>query len=117
MVMNKKEQSEMDELRKQLYIARALRFTEFVEKDVSPDDWSKLTIGWTYNAYNGKVSESCSTTNYHAIGRTDKTNTQRGIEMYSTELLAYKALRYEMEQKFANELSEIDKKIDELKKR
>lgn len=113
MAMNKKEQAELEELRKQLAIAKAFRFTEPVERDVQPpESYSALATGWVYNEYNCMVSVACSNSVHHAVGRTDKTNTQRPISMYSSKLLALKGLRNALEQKYAKALADIDAQIE-----
>lgn len=115
MAMTKKEIAEMQSLRIQLDMALAFRFTEHVEKDVHPPKgWNELSTGWVYNAYNKNVTVACSSSIYHGIGRVDETNAQKPIRMYSSKLKAYKALRYELERKFAEELAGIDRIIKDL---
>lgn len=115
MAMNKKEIELMENLKEGLLIAKAFRFTDKVITDVFADDWRELTIGWSMNSYTKRVEQSCSTTNFHARGRIDKTTTQGSLAMYSSELLALQAMRNELEERFSKELAEVDKKIEALK--
>ena len=112
MAMNKKEQAEMADLKHQLALARAFRFTEPVEKDVPPpapeSKFGELSIGWTYILGRKEVFVACSSITGHSIGRTDETRSQRPMQLYSTKLLALKGLRHEMEQVYAKELARID---------
>lgn len=115
MAMTKKEQAEMEDLKRQLAIAKAFRFTNPVNKDVAPPSggWgSTLSTGWVFNSYTKKVDVACSSQVHHAIGKTDKTSTQNPIWMFSSKLLALKALRHDLERKFAEELANIDKMIE-----
>lgn len=113
MAMNKKEQQEMASLREELRVAKALRFTDTVNKDIPhPAYDAGLTLGWDFNAYSGAVKPCCSTSSYHGWGRTDKTDSQRGIAMFSTKLLALKGLRNALERKFAKELADVDEQIE-----
>jgi hypothetical protein len=112
--MTKKEQAEMDELRNQLAKAKAFRFTEQANEDVMPPSgFEKLSTGWLFNAHSKRVDVACSSSTGHAWGQNDRTTTQQPRRLYSTKLLALKALRYELEQKFAAELAEVDKRIQE----
>lgn len=118
--MTKKETAEMDSLRDQLLIARALRFTEEVNPDVMPPDYNSrhdaLSTGFSFIAYAGFGGDStavgCSSSSYHARGRTDKTTSQGATMLYSTRLLALRGLRHEVEKEVAKRLAAIDKQIE-----
>ena len=117
MAMTKKEQEEVRELKRRLSILAALRWTEAVEEDVPIPDWktgNELSTGWL-TGYAGSdrpsVEEGCSSPSFHARGRTDKTTSQRPTRLYSTKLLALKALRHEMELFFAEKLATVDIQI------
>jgi hypothetical protein len=118
MSMTKKELAEREELRRQLRLARAFRFTEKVERDVPPPETSSsfgaLTKGFLYNAYHNswRVEPACSSCVSHAFGRDDKTDSQQPCSLYSTRLLALKALRNDAEQQCAKWLAEIDTEIE-----
>lgn len=113
--MNKKEQAEIEELRNQLRIAKAFRFTEKVEPDVPiPELFSReLSKGFSFNSYTGEISRACSSSISHSVHNDEKTTTQCPRCLYSTRTLALKAMRYEMEQRFAKELADVDKQIEQ----
>lgn len=120
MAMNKKELARMAELEKELREAKALRFTELVEKDIPVPKWNESSSGFIFNAYLMNVSPAWSNSVHHGIGyATEKEHrasrssaSQRGIEMYSTRLLALRAMRNVVEQKAAAELAKIDLAIE-----
>jgi hypothetical protein len=92
----------------------ALRWTEPVLPDVMPpkggDDLSK---GFLHNSYSMRAEPACSSSVYHGIGRNDKTTSQGTRHLYSTRLLALKAMRHEVENEAAKKLHEIDKLIEQ----
>jgi len=111
--MNKKEQEEMEQLKTKL----ALKFTEQVNPDIKPSEvYDTIVNGYLYNSYSKRVVKSCTTKISHSFGNWDKTTTQGSRNLYSTEILAYKAMRSELERSFASQLREIDKKIESLEK-
>ncbi len=120
-MMNKKEQAEMDSLRDQLRIAKALRFTEDVLPDVMAplpsEPGHRLTKGYLIAAYAGwdgdKVVPACSSSVYHNFGSQEKTSSQGSRALYSTRLLALRGLRHEVEKQVASRLASIDKKIEQ----
>lgn len=114
--MNKKEK----ELLEAALTAAALRVTADVETDVPPpscgESGMRLSTGWMYigeRSDYAKVEPACSSAVYHGIGHTDKTTTQRPIHLYSTKLLALKALRREVEKDCAKRLRKVDRMIEE----
>ena len=117
-MMNKKEQAAMDELRKQLLLAKALRWTSKVNPDVPIPNGSYgqiLSKGWLYNAYLGgpRVDVACTNSVHHAFGDNTKTTSQNPRELYSTKVLALKALRHEIEKQCASILAGIDLQIEQ----
>ncbi len=114
--MNKKEQAEMGQLRKELALARSLHFTEVVKPDVMPPTSFEMPLskGFTFNSYGVSVSPACSSSIGHSPHRDTKTDRQGPTPLYSTALLAWKALRNELEIKFANELVGVDERIEQL---
>lgn len=118
--MNKKETAAFEQLQQELRLAKALRFTEPVSADVPPpssnERGSRLTVGYDYagaaGTAGGRVEVACSSSNCHALGRTDKTTSQGSRALYSTKLLALRALRNEIEQGCAARLAAIDKQIE-----
>ena len=118
MAMNKKEQAEMESLRNQLRLAKALRFTEPHLPDVPiPSVYSDgLSKGFLFCASEGamRVEPACSSSVGHAMGQDKRTTTQGGRRLYSTELLAWQACRNEVEQKCAEWLAKVDEHIERL---
>lgn len=115
MAMTKAEKARMAELEHQLRLAKAMKFTDPVAPDVlPPEKWGELSTGWTFNSYSESVTTACSSTTSHAIGHTDKTNSQRPIRLYASEVLALRGLRNELERKYAESLAKIDRRIEEL---
>jgi hypothetical protein len=114
MSMTKKELAEVERLKTLL----ALRFTPDISPDIpkpeSGQGESKIVNGWSFNAYSRRVYKSCSSVVYHGTDKWDKTESQHPIEQYSTPLLAYKAMRREVEKECARNLRDIDRKIEEL---
>ena len=111
MSMTKKETAEVESLRRELSIVAALRWTEQVLPDIPVPVRNRLTKGWL--AGYDRVDIACSSCVFHAYGRNDKTTTQQPVALFSTKLLALKALRYEMERRFAEQLANIDRQIAE----
>ena len=117
MAMNKKEKQLLEDLQDKLRLAKALRWTEEVLPDVSPpaleDNFGALSTGFSMNSYSQRVVEACSSSCSHGLDRTDRTNSQGSRHLFSSKLLAFKAMRWEIELKCAKELSQIDKLIEQ----
>ena len=107
--MNKKDQQMVEALKTKL----ALRFTETIRADVLIPIDDKIVNGYSYNSYNTRVEKSCSSGFFHSIGKWDKTDAQRSINQYSSRLLALKAMRNELEFRYAFELRQVDLMIEE----
>jgi len=118
MAMNKKEQAEMERLKTDLLIAKAMRFTDKVEPDLMPPKSLSegLVKGFLYNSYSPRVERSCTSSVHHSFGSDEKTSTQNPKCLYSTELLAWKACRNAMEEEFAKKLAGVDLIIERLSK-
>ncbi|RTL26402.1 MAG: hypothetical protein EKK55_07885 [Rhodocyclaceae bacterium] len=124
MAMTKKEREELESLREQLRIAKALRFTEPVERDVMPPEKSGMTTGWDFNDYTALVdgynfiSELWSKAVSHgSMPYREFRGSQGCVRLFSSKLLALRACRHAVEQKAAKRLADIDKMIeDELAK-
>ena len=96
----------------------AMRRSEKVERNLlPPKDFRELSRGWDFNAYRDyeSVFKACSSSMSRGEGW-EQTTSQDSRSLYSTELLATKALRYEMAEMFAEKLAKVDQKIDELSK-
>jgi len=115
MAMNKKEQAMVEDLK----VMCALHFTNKVELDVEiPEPFAnELSKGFVMNEYSFRVTKACSSSLGHNTSGDDRTTSQEGIKLYSTELLALKAMRNAIELKCARELRKIDimieKELDE----
>jgi hypothetical protein len=118
-MMNKKEQAEVAELRRQLAIARALRFTDPIEPDLGiPDSFQRVVNGWDFHipAVDGlRVEKACASSISHSWGNWDKTTTQGPCRLYSTELLAAMAARSVLAMNCAEALAKADAKIEALR--
>lgn len=116
MAMSKAEAKAMADLKEELLVAKAFRFTEEVKPDIPKPSYSSpdgLTVGWSEWHHEGVRAEpSCSSSVYHAVGRTDRTTTHDGIAQYSTKLLALRAGRHHLEKKYARTLATVDKQIE-----
>jgi hypothetical protein len=71
--------------------------------------------GFIYNLIG--VMAACSSHNAHAFGTTSLPKIKGGMELYSTRLLALKAMRHAAEKQFARELAAIDRSIEKEKQK
>lgn len=114
MTMTKKEREQLE----RALTASALRATSKVLPDVQPPAGSGMSVGWLYSGEAGDypgVDVACSSSVFHGRGCTDRTTTQGRRALYSTKLLALKALRHEVELDCARRLRRIDIMIEEEK--
>jgi len=111
MAMNKKEQAMVEDLK----VRYALRFTDTVKLDVEIPDYStnELSKGFLMNSYALRVTPACSSPSGHSSTGNDRITSQNGVKLYSTKLLALKAMRNELEYRLAKELRKIDIMIEE----
>ena len=126
MAMNKREKAAFQRLE----ILAALRWTPKVDPDL-PIPTEGHTQGWRASVLtsssgdavttviDGSVRRSWSEPNRNGHGEhTEESRLYaggwRGVALYSTELLAWKALRHGLELEYAANLSRIDKRISEL---
>lgn len=125
MAMTKKEREYVANLERQLRLSKALRWTEQVKKDVPPPSSSTImgrqfTTGYLFNAHRNTdaVYEAWSSTVYHGSGKPPAEGqrlyaaSQEPVHLFSTKLLALKALRNEIERMTAEKLADIDERID-----
>lgn len=113
MSMNKKEQAEFDAAKKAVIVARALNWSEPVERDI-PVPQNGESKGFTFNIYSAEVMFALSSSANHATSRDGfpkKTSSQRPMNLFSTKLLALKALRHAVEKECAEKLASIDMQI------
>lgn len=84
---------------------------EQVERDLNPPDgYGELTRGWDFNSHTQQVYKACSSAVSHGHGW-EKTNSQRPVRLFSTEILAMKALRNAVYAEMVRRLADIDMKI------
>lgn len=113
--LSKKKQAELLRLERESRIRAALHWTEVAEgPDVQPPTgFNELATGYMFNVYSLRVDSACSSAASHAIGRTDKTTSQRSLALFSTRLRALRALRNAAERRCAEQLADIDRMIEE----
>lgn len=114
MAMTKKEKAEFEAAILQAKTLAALRWTEPVAPDLPVPKSFEKTSGWHFNDYNKSVMQMWSESVSHGHG-TERDRTisgrQGGKALYSTELLALKALRHAVEREAAAALLKIDDTI------
>lgn len=109
-MMNKKEQAYVAELETRL----ALRFTDPVEPDVLPTDYTTKRVGYSFNAYSKEAYLAWTTTHAHGTGDGSSrmmSGSQGDTPLYSSRKRALQALRCALEQQYAKELYRIDQLI------
>jgi len=112
MPMTRAEKAEMQFLRDQLALERALRWTAAVEPDVPPPDGVTVTRGWLplgEQSDRPRVEIACSSAVFHGIGT--HITSQGARSLYSTRLLALRGLRHQVEVHVAGILARIDAQI------
>ena len=117
MAMTKKEKAAMDAAILRAETLAALRWTGPVLPDVMPPSGGGYSEGWDYDAYSKRVWfgwRGCVT---HGDGPAPKDGkhpyvwSQQSRCMFSTRLLALRALRHEEEKRCADDLLKIDRQI------
>lgn len=117
MAMNKKEQTQLQKFMDEAVINRALRWSDYeILPDVPPPTGSGYVNGWSYNSHSLRVYKSWSGSVTHGDGHAEtdvrpSSGSQRGISQYSTSTLALKAMRRDMENRFARRLADVDQMI------
>lgn len=79
----------------------------FLPDIAPPENGTKLSTGWMYNAYTRSVEIACSSSIHHAIGRNDKTTSQKPRHLYSSKHGALMAMYNVLEKHFSKELQDI----------
>jgi hypothetical protein len=106
----------IEELNEAALVRSALRWTDPVKPDVAPPSAKAprgtLSTGWHPYVTHG-IHKACSSSTEHAIGCADHTTMKHPIWLYSTRILALKALRYAAEMEAARRLAYIDEQICE----
>ena len=117
MAMTKKEKAAMDAAILRAETLAALRWTGPVLSDVMPPSGGGYSEGWDYNAYSKRVWLGWRGCVSHGDGPAPKdgkhpyVGSQQSRCMFSTRLLALRALRHEKEKMAAAELLKIDRQI------
>jgi hypothetical protein len=117
MAMSKKERAEFDALLDELRLVAALRWTEPVAPDVPTPKGNELSRGYLpigVMSDSARVTEACSSSVNHGLDH-QKTSTQQPRALYSTRLLALKALRHQIEIDCAQRLARVDRQIEALR--
>lgn len=114
MAMNKKEAAEMEELRRELRIARALRWPDTPPPEPMPvPKGSETVMGWVAYGSASAVDEAWSQSMRHGRGRDpEQSGSQRGIRLHRTKLDALLNLRAAKTREFAEHLASLDAQIE-----
>ena len=121
MAMTKKERAEFDALILKAETLAALRWTNPVSRDVPPPIGGGVySEGWDFNVSGKNVWQAWSAQTCHGRGLAPKGNerynsaSQNCCHLFSTEAMAFSAMRREIEDRAAADLLGIDKKIISL---
>ena len=111
MAMTKKEREALEAAK----ACAALRWTDGAQKDVPPPVGSEESSGYCFNEARGQAYAAWSTSMIHGEGetRSDPYASRGAIGLFSTRLLALKAMRHAAETKAANRLRAIDRMIED----
>lgn len=117
MAMNKKEKAEFEAAKKEALVNRALRWSDVVSRDVAPPAGGALerAIGYDFNEYSVETFRAWTSCVSHGKGHPEKgqwlSGSQRPRSLYSSPLLALKAMRNAVEMESAEKLARIDAQI------
>lgn len=120
MAISKKLQAEIDDLKRQVAVNRALRWSDYPSKpDLPPPEpgsGGKETRGWRARFYAStsapchQVGKAMSSSVYHGHNW-NKTDSQGPMSLFSTRLKALQALRRQAEEWCAKYLADVDAEI------
>lgn len=122
MAMTKKERKEFDDAIEHARRLGALRWTSPVARDVPQPSTFEYSSGYDYNAYSLRTNKAWSSSVSHGDGDAPKPGegyrsaSQGARRLYSSELLALKAMRCEIETEGAIKLAAVDAMIAEASK-
>lgn len=72
-----------------------------------------VSMGWDFNSYQSpRVEKACSSSIGHDFGNWKGTTTQQPRALFSTKLLALRAMRHEIEMEACRKLRAVDKMIE-----
>jgi len=107
MAMTKKEKADFEKILFRANTLAALRWTDEIMPDISRSDATgTVTCGWDY------FTESLFTVDRVEQRRSDTYRSTGGINLFSSELLALKALRHAVEKECAARLYRVDRLIE-----
>jgi hypothetical protein len=119
MAMTKSERAEMERLRNDLALARALRWPDYKPEHIDPAEarrgigFSDIVPAWSFNAYSLRVEHGCFSSLYHSTYDPTKTTTQgQGGPWFPTMRDALMALRVAKTIEFAKTLAQLDRQIE-----
>ena len=113
MPMTKREKEELELLKLEVILHKAMFVSDLIEPDVPPPlGGEPMTVGWTYNEHSMRILPACSTSISHGLDQTDKTTSQRPLALYSTRKLANRALRGVLSRRYAMHLLQLDRRIE-----
>ena len=118
MAMNKAEREELERLKQEVALAKALRFSALPAPVLIPPPDSGTTTGWIMNSYYfGSVEQAWSESDAHGFGLKSgvQTGSRDGISLYRSKLDAYVGLRLAKEMEFAKHLADIDAIIETVR--
>lgn len=103
------------EMIESLKLSMSLRWSDPVEPDVDIPTGRELSKGYLPVAAcsdSARVCEACSSSVHHGTSGFDKATIQQPVRLYSTKLLALRALRYQVACYCAKLLRRIDAQIE-----
>ncbi|CUJ97984.1 Uncharacterised protein [Achromobacter sp. 2789STDY5608615] len=117
MAMTKKERETFAALEQRLRVTAALRWTEPVGPDTKPPEAGAYATGFFINVHTREVGAGWTSSVVHGRGElpapgTYRSGSQGGRSLYSSRLLALRALRHQVETSAATWLADIDRKIE-----
>lgn len=120
MAMTKKERAEVDDLRRELALHKALGWPQYpepvpidAEEATKNLGWGKLIVAWWFNSYSHTVGQGCFDRIGHSKHSTDKTNSRdTGGPWYTSKRDALAALRWAATREAAKELARVDALVE-----
>ena len=110
----RKQLAEQAEQARESRIRAALHWTEEAPgPDVLPPTGMELATGYLFSVSCLRVDPACTSFSLHSAYRSDKVTTQGSRRLYSTRLLALRALRNAVERECADRLAKVDQMIED----
>lgn len=109
MAMTKKEQAEMDRLRREAAMAKALAWPTFEKPEAMQREHGTTIHGWWFNQYSRVVAEGWADVFFYTGDPKDTTKCRGGRQnhdpLYATESDAYRAMIHELAREYAETLA------------